>query len=91
MGTCQPVIFKNVTRQKFQAIRARVNAQAVTYTSNGDTGSASGKTPIGDFAVEWTFDEPAQTLTVTVTRKPLLVSESYMRGKMQSLVESVNI
>jgi transcription initiation factor TFIID subunit TAF12 len=90
MGACQPVTFKNITRQKFQMIRARVNAQAAKFVNNGDTGSATGKTPLGQFAAEWAYDEANQTLTITCTQKPVFVSESYMTAKMQALVESIN-
>jgi hypothetical protein len=42
------------------------------------------------FAAEWTYDGVAN-LTITLTKKPLLVTENFMIAKMQALVESINL
>ncbi|MGO8759345.1 MAG: hypothetical protein ACLQG3_14595 [Terracidiphilus sp.] len=91
MASYQPIRFIGITRAKFQAIRARVNAEATTMVNNGDTGSATGSVPLlGQFSVSWAYDEPTQTLVVTPTKKPALVSEGYMASRMRAIVESVN-
>lgn len=80
----QPLKFPNITRLKFQAIRARINAQADTKVV-GDQGTASGH----GFEATWTYSEPDQTLTIQCTKKPFFVSESLVTAKIQALVESV--
>ena len=84
MGQCAPVSFKNISRLKFQAIRARINAQA-EMTVMGDIGTATGN----GFTAQWNYSEPDQALTITCTQKPWFVSEGLVRDKIQQLVEGV--
>lgn len=85
MGGCKPIKFQNVTRAKFQAVRARAVVEATAVENSGDTGWAKGPTPVGDVTVAWTYDEPSQTLTLQCTSKPMFLSESLIAGKIQSL------
>jgi hypothetical protein len=89
MASCQPVKFANVSRLKYQAIRARIRAQASSLTIDGDSGTASGSTPLGKVAFSWSYDEAGQTLTVQCTSKPMLVSEATVAAKLRDLMESV--
>jgi hypothetical protein len=86
-----PVTFSNISRLKYRAIVARIRAQADSTTDNGDSGSATGDTPLGRMYSRWTYNEAARTLTVTVTKKPLLITENYMVAKMRALVDSINV
>jgi hypothetical protein len=72
------------------AIRARVNAQATSMTTDGDTGTATGGSPLGQISSSFSYDEAAQTLTVTCLKKPFLVSDGLFQSKMQDLVDSVS-
>ncbi len=90
MSACNPITFRGITRKKYQAIRARIYAQAGSVRMGGDTGSATGDTPLGEFSASWEYDEAALTFTVTCTKKPLFVSEGMIRSRMQSLIESVD-
>lgn len=90
MAACSPVTFNNISPLKYRAIVARIRAQADTITVNGNTGTAAGQSPLGEFIAEWTYDGTAN-LTITVTKKPMLVTENYMIAKMQALVDSINI
>ena len=89
MAACQPVTFKNISQPVYRAILARVRAQAATFADNGNSGSATGDTPLGQVSSSWTYDETAQTLIITCTKKPFLVSEGLLAAKMQALVQSV--
>lgn len=90
MASSKPVTFKNITRAKFLAIRARINAQATSIQSTGDTGTATGDTPLGEVQSSWSYNEATQSLTVIPLKLPFLCSESLFQGKMQALVDSVN-
>ncbi len=87
MAACRPVIFRNVSRRKFMAVRARIYAQADTTRVTGDTGSATGF----GYSAEWTYDEPNQTLVIQCTNKPVIIFESFVIAKIQALVESVEL
>jgi hypothetical protein len=86
MASCKPVIFKNVSRLKFRAVRARINAQA-DIEGSGESGLARGN----GFTAAWTYCEPEQTLVIECTEKPFYVPESLVIAKIQALVESVNL
>jgi hypothetical protein len=86
-----PAVFRNVSHLKYRAIVARIRAQAASIADNGNTGSAVGATPFGKTGTRWTYDPTAQTLTMTITRKPFVFSDSLMLAKMQSLMESTNV
>ena len=80
----KPVTFKNITREHFQAIRARIRAQA-DVSVVGDTGTASGN----GFEASWNYDEPSQTLTIQCTKKPFWVSDGLVADKITALVTTV--
>ena len=89
MAACKPIAFTGIDRIRFQAIRARVRAQATSTTVDGDTGTATGQTPLGEVTVSWSYDEPSQTLTVQCVKKPWCVSEDLSANKIRSMVESL--
>jgi hypothetical protein len=82
---CRALTFKDISRVRFQAIRARINAQA-DLTLAGDSGTAVGS----GFTAQFNYSEQEQTLTIQCLSKPFLVPESLVNDKIQSLVESVN-
>ena len=78
---CEPLIFTHVTRDRFQAIRARIRAQAdVEIVGDLGTAQASG------FKAEWVYKEPTQTLEIQILSKPFFVSEQYVASKIRDLV-----
>ena len=90
MGACSPVSFHNVSPLKYRAIVARIRAQADSIAVTGNAGSAQGQSPLGQFVAEWTYDGTAN-LTITVTKKPMFVTENFMTAKMEALVASINV
>ena len=86
MAACKSIVFKNISRTKFQAIRARINAQA-EITCTGDIGTATGN----GYTAQWTYVEPDQTLTIQCTDRPWFISESLVADKIQQLVEGVKV
>jgi len=80
--SCEPLTFKNISREKFQAVRARIRAQAEVVSIAGDMGTAEGN----GFKAQWTYDEPNQTLTIQCLQKPFFVSESLVADKIHVLV-----
>ena len=88
MGACSPISFQNVTRQKFQAVRARATAEATKTENLGDTGSATGPTPLGNVTVAWKYDEPSLTLTLQCTDKSRFLPEGAVNSKIRSMVGS---
>lgn len=85
MATSKPVVFSSITRLKFQAIRARVRAQATAVTTLGDTGTASGS----GVSFTWSYSEEAQSLTVTCTKRPWYVSEDLVYDKIRSAMATI--
>ena len=79
-----PIVFHNVSRLKFFAIRARLRAQAERMEWTDNTVLASGD----GLATDWSYDEAAQSLTV-VYSKPWWRSDGYVTAKVQGLVESI--
>jgi hypothetical protein len=84
MAGCRPLTFKNIPRERFLAIRARIRAQA-EVSILGDTGTASGN----GFSASWSYDEAAQTLTIECTEKPFFAPESLVLDKIRALVTSL--
>ncbi len=84
MAACKPVVFKNITREHFYAVRARIRAQA-DVSINGDSGTAAGN----GFSASWNYDEAAQTLSIQCTNKPFFVPESLVADKITALVTSL--
>ena len=84
MAACKPVVFQNIARDKFNAVRARIRAQA-DVSVLGDSGSAQGN----GFAASWIYDEPNQVLTIQCTDKPWFVSESLIADKIRALVTTI--
>ena len=79
-----PMTFDGITRDKFQAIRARLRAQAHVEVV-GDTGTATAD----GFTVTWTYTEAAQTLVIQCVKKPWLVPESMIESHIQDLVNGL--
>jgi hypothetical protein len=84
MAACKPITFQNIPRERFQAIRARIRAQA-DVSVMGDTGTASGN----GFTATWTYDEAAQTLSIQCTDKPFFISEGLVADKIRALVTTL--
>jgi hypothetical protein len=87
----KPALFRNVSQLKYRAIVARIRAQASSIVDNGNNGSAVGSTMFGKIVTGWTYDPKAQIFAVTVSKKPVVFSDSLVLAKMHSLVESVNV
>lgn len=87
MAACRALTFKNVSKAKFLAVRARIRAQADSTNFDGDVGSATGM----GYSAEWTYDPVEWTLTIQCTNKPFFVLESFVIAKIQALVESVEL
>jgi hypothetical protein len=81
---CKPVKFSDVTRDQFEAIRARIYAQAEEVTNAGDKGNASGY----GFKVTWTFNEADRSLTFQCVDKPFYLTEGFVAGRIRDLVEA---
>jgi hypothetical protein len=86
---CQPIKLTEITRLRFKAIRARIRAQAAEMTTNGDSGTATGKTIFGLVKFSFSYDEPSQTLTAQCLEKPMVCSEAYVATKMRGLMEAL--
>ena len=84
---CKAITFPGITRERFEAIRARLVEQAQGRASievAGDTGNASGD----GVKVEWCYSEPLQALTLQCVSKPFFVLESVVADKLRSFVEA---
>ena len=88
MAVCRPVtvVFRETPRLRFHAFRARIRVQAVNTIVLGDTGSATGD---GDLKLTWTYDEAAQTLTVSCIERPYWRSAAYVEMKIRGVVEAL--
>jgi hypothetical protein len=80
---CKAVPFSGITREKFDAVIARVRLQAPDVIVTGDQGTASND----QFTVQWSYAEPHQALIVQCMKKPWFVSESSVNSKIRDLVE----
>ncbi len=81
MAACRPVVFNNVKREHFLAVRARIRAQADVQVL-GDTGTAAGN----GITAKWEYDEPSQTLTIQCLTKPFWISEGIVAAGIRDLV-----
>ena len=84
MAACKPITFTGITREKFEAVCAQIEAQGHVVVV-GDSGHASGN----GFTAQWTYSEPAQTLIIQCTDKPFYVPESLVADKITALVQSI--
>ena len=88
MAVYTAVKFQSITRQKFQAIRARLRAQA-NITGDGDTGTIQGSSPVGAIEASFSYNELRQVFSVQPTKLPFLVSQGLFASRVRSLVESL--
>lgn len=79
------MVFKEITRDRFKAFRARIRVEAVEVVSVGDQGSAKD----ADSKVLWTYEEPAQTLKLICTESPWWMTNAAVEARMRSLMEGV--
>jgi len=84
---CKPITFPGITRERFEAIRARLVEQASGHASVeivGDTGTATGS----GVTVHWVYIEPLQQLTLQCASKPFIVPEGVIASKLRDFVEA---
>jgi hypothetical protein len=79
------VSFENIPALRFRAIRARIRAQADEMRSSGNAGSATSN----GVTVEWNYDEAAESLVFTCTKRPWWISELMAASRIRDLVEAV--
>jgi hypothetical protein len=87
MAVCRPVVvpFRECSRERFRAFRARIRVQAVNVVVLGDTGTAEGE----GLKLSWAYDEPAQILTLTCTERPWYKSGALVQSRMQGMMEAL--
>ena len=81
---CNPIVFQNIPRDRFQAIRARIRALA-DVSVTGDTGTAEGN----GFKAHWSYDEANLTLEIQCLKKPRFMPERLVAEKIRALVTSL--
>jgi hypothetical protein len=79
--SCKPLTFRNIDRDKFRRVRARIRAQA-EVSVKGDSGIATNDGMSANFS----YDEAAQTLTIQCIEKPVYFSEALIADKITALV-----
>lgn len=77
------ITFTGITRERFNQIVARIEAQIGNVGTVGDSGEASKE----GFEVKWSFDERSAILTVQCVKKPLFFTEGLVDAKIRQLVE----
>lgn len=85
MPACKPLVFTGISMQRFQAIRARIRAQAEEIKVDGDQGNVSGN----GYSATWNYDQATQALTIQCTNKPFFAPESLVADKITALVTSL--
>lgn len=73
-----PKIYAEVTRIIFNCIKTEGMKRGVDYDT-GDSGKATiPVTAIGEIKLDFDFEEQRETLTLTITDKPLVVAKSHV-------------
>ena len=75
--------FTGIAPAKFAAIQAEFQ-KLIGMTVSGNSGTVTGR----GFNVSYGYDPIAQTLTVEVLNKPMLVIGSLVEDKIKALVEN---
>lgn len=83
MSNCAAQVFSGVTAEQFAEMQTRAVAEGMEINGIAGVCSHSGVT------IEYEYDAIAETLTLTVTGKPFVVSCGMVNGRLHDLVESV--
>jgi hypothetical protein len=81
------MIYNDITREWFTAIEADAEKQT-GLAIDGDEGTVSGPTPLGDVTVQWVYDSLDSSLVIGVIHKPFMLLRSEVEKKLTALVES---
>jgi hypothetical protein len=81
----QAQTFNGITPTDFDKLVAAVKSNLGIEIS-GLHGQASGSTPFGAITIQWDYYPDAQSLTLQCLKKPFVLREDYVNGKIASLV-----
>jgi len=64
----------------------------VTYvSSDGDHGTSTTPTPVGDVVVDFAFNEAQSTVTYTIRSRPFLVSEDLIWKAIEKTIRECSV
>jgi hypothetical protein len=80
MSNCPPITVNDISREQYQALLTTAQAQGLALT--GDAGS----TTYQGMDFTWSYDAPAQLLTIQCTEKPMFVPCSMIETRIRGLI-----
>jgi hypothetical protein len=81
MPACATQIFSNVSPTAWGCLKARAGAQGLPLTSDSGTITQSGIT------IAYAYDGSTQTLQLTCTSKPFIISCGTVNSKIHELID----
>lgn len=81
MSGCATQTFSNISSTVWACLKAKAAAQGVPLTSDKGTITQGGIT------IEYAYDGPAQTLQLTCTSKPFIISCGTVNAKIHELID----
>jgi hypothetical protein len=83
--------FRGVTAKMWDHFKAETRHRHGTqydYTSDGNSGKATTRTPIGTIVVDFEYDPEAETVTYGIASKPFLIASGQIwNGLEQAMTE----
>ena len=83
MSACPSQTFANVTPEQFATMQQKAQASGIPIEGNSGTASKFG----GHF--QWNYDPTTQSLTITVTSPPFLMSCDSVNARISALMQEV--
>ena len=80
MSACPPIIFSDISEEKYKALLATAQAQGFALTG------VQGETSYEGFDFTWNYDAAAQSLTIHCTGKPMFIPCSMIESKIRALI-----
>ncbi|HEX8325083.1 MAG TPA: hypothetical protein VF595_14355 [Tepidisphaeraceae bacterium] len=82
MAACDPVVFEDVSPEKWACLQAKIAAEGYAVTGDAGEATASGVT------LTWAYDSAAQTLTIQCTKHPFVLPCALVNAKIKSLYDN---
>ena len=80
MAACPPLLFADVSREAWEAMKAEAARQGVAITADAGTVSKTG------FTLEWSYDAGGRCLTLTCTKAPFFMKCDTINAKIRELI-----
>ena len=80
MAACPPLVFSEVSRATWEAMKADAVREGIALNSDAGTLSKAG------FTIDWNYDAGDRSLTVTCTKAPFFLKCDAINAKIRELI-----